>query len=475
DAAVAASAVGAVTMPDCTSLGGDLFALVYDARTQKVAAYNASGAAPRSIDRAAFKGAYPERGAGVATVPGIVAGWGEILEQHGRLSLARALHAATEYASDGFPVSGGLAASIAEKRDLLAQDEACARTFLPRGRALVAGEILQQHDLAETLRSVAHGGADSFYRGAVAERLAGGIRRAGGAITPDDLAAHRTDRPAPLEIAYRGLRVFGQPPVSQGHILLEALSLLESQSPRVLGWGSAELMHFMVEATKVAFADRDTHAGDPRVTGFDARRLLDPAYVARRRGAIGERAAEHTTYLCAVDRDGNAVSLIDSVFNLFGSRTIVPGTGVLLNNRLTGFSLDAASPNVLAGGKRPVHTLNAVLALENGIPRFVWGTPGLHAQVQTNFQLAVGLVDFGFEPQRAIDEPRWRHAGGRGLDVEGRVAEGVRRSLGDRGHKVNVLADFAPITGGASVIAIEPNGSFAGGADPRRDCHAAGY
>ena len=484
DAAVAAAAVSAVVLPDSTSAAGDMFALVYDARTQKVTAFNGSGRAPRSMDRERFRGTFPEQGAVVSTVPGAVAGWADLLAAHGRFSLARALHSAIEYAADGFPVSNGIARAIAEAAPRLAVDEGCARTFLPRGRALGPGEILQQPELAETLRTVAHEGADSFYRGSLAERIAAGVRRIGGEISLDDLAAHTTDRPEPLEITYRGLKVYGQPPVSQGHILLEELAMAEGYDLKGLGWGSAELVHLMVEMKKMAFADRDHYAGDPHAVSFDARRLLEPAFIAARRSALSDKATDggapgallgHTTYICAVDRDGNAVSFIESIFQLFGARAMVPGTGLLLNSRLTGFSLDAGSPNVLAPGKRPVHTLNAVMALENGIPRHVWGTPGAQAQVQTNFQLGVGLIDFGFEPQRAIEEPRWRHTVGKALELEGRFPEGLRSKLAAKGHKIQMLPDWDAGTGGAQIISIEPNGSFAGGADPRRDGHAAGY
>jgi gamma-glutamyltranspeptidase/glutathione hydrolase len=182
-----------------------------------------------------------------------------------------------------------------------------------------------------------------------------------------------------------------------------------------------------------------------------------------------------TTYLAVVDRDGNAVSLIESVFSAFGAACVVPGTGVLLNNRLTGFSLDPRSPNAIAPGKRPVHTLNTVIALDGSMPRFVFGTPGRHAQVQTNFQLGVGLIDFGMDVQRAIEEPRWYHDSGRTLKMERRYPETVRRALAAKGHEVLLLGDWDEVTGGAQAIAIEPNGAFAGGADPRREGYAAGY
>jgi gamma-glutamyltranspeptidase/glutathione hydrolase len=378
-----------------------------------------------------------------------------------------------------------LADAIAEEGERLAHDDEAVQVFGPRGWPS-AGELLQQPDLAAALQLIARDGADAFYRGDLGERFATAIASVGGAIDRADLAAHRTDRREPISIEYRGFRIVGQPPVSQGHILLEELAIAEGLDIRSLEWGSAELIHLMVETKKLTFADRDAHAGDPARVDFDARRLLDAEFVASRRRAVNAKASERseagslmtpadTTYLAVVDRDGNAVSLIESVFSAFGAATVVPGTGILLNNRLSGFSLDPRSPNALAPGKRPVHTLNTVLALEGSIPRFVFGTPGRHAQVQTNFQLAVGLIDFGMDVQQAIEEPRWYHDSGRTLKMERRYPEAVRRAVAAKGHEVAVLGDWDEITGGAQAIAIESNGSFAGGAEPRREGHAAGY
>jgi len=482
DAAVAAAAVCAVAQPHRTSIGGDLFALAYNSTTREVSAYNGSGAAPRTVTRDAFADGFPSEGPRIATVPGVIAAWGDLLRDHGRLGIDRVLAAAIRYADEGFPVSDGLAEAFVDSGARL--DAEAARVFGPRGRFPRAGEILQQPDLANTLREIAASGAESFYTGPLAERMSQAILRAGGAITADDLAAHATDRPPSARVRYRGLDVYGQPPVSQGHILLEELAIAEGLDMSQLPWGSADLVHQLVEVKKLAFADRDAFAGDPRVVRFEVERLLDPVFVSARRRAIPGRASERTdpgvmatdtTYLAVVDRDGNAVSLIESVFSEFGSASVVPGTGVLLNNRLIGFSLDPSSPNVLAPGKRPIHTLNAVIALDGSTPRFVFGTPGRHAQVQTNFQLAVGLIDHGFDVQRAIEEPRWYHESGRALKVESRFSEAARKGLAAKGHDVVLLGDWAEVTGGAQAIAIDENGVFSGGADPRREGNAAGY
>jgi gamma-glutamyltranspeptidase/glutathione hydrolase len=262
------------------------------------------------------------------------------------------------------------------------------------------------------------------------------------------------------------------------------LNVLEGFNLATLGQGSAEAIHLMVEAKKLAFADRDALAGDPAVVPFVPEELFSAAFAARRRAAIGAKAGERvepaalpadTTYLAVVDRDGNAVSLIESVFSAFGAATVVPGTGILLNNRLAGFSLDTRSPNVLAPGKRPVHTLNTVIVLDGATPRFVFGTPGRQAQVQTNFQLAVALIDHGLDVQAAIEAPRWYHETGRTLQLESRFPEQMRRALAAKGHDLHLLGDWAEITGGAQAVAIDANGVFSAGADPRREGYAAGY
>ena len=484
DAAIAAAAVCAVVLPQRTSIGGDVFALVYDASSREVTAYNGSGAAPASLDATAFPRGYDEHGARVATVPGCVAAWGDLLADHGRLGIDRVLAPAIAYATDGFPVSDKLTHAIAAESDRISADDVAAATYSPHGRHPRPGEMLQQPDLAGSLRAIAAEGPEAFYRGALAERIADGIQRLGGWITADDLAAHRTDRKAPIETGYRGLRVVGQPPVSQGHVLLEELAIADGLDLRAMGWGSADQIHTMAEIKKLAFADRDAMAGDPRLVDFDVEELLAGRFVAQRRRAIAGRAAERaepaalpadTTYLAVVDRDGNAVSLIESVFSLFGAATVIPGTGILLNNRLTGFSLDPRSPNALAPGKRPVHTLNAVLVLDGATPRFVYGTPGAQAQVQTNFQLAVALIDHGLGVQEAIEAPRWYHESGRTLKLESRFPEQVRKGLTAKGHELQLLSDWAEVTGGAQVVAIDANGVFSGGADPRREGYAAGY
>lgn len=408
-----------------------------------------------------------------------------MLRDHGRLGLDDVLQDAIELAERGFPVSRRFVEAVRTESSRLSRDPECARLFLRGGAPLQASDVLVQTDLAGSLRAIARGGADEYYRGELAGRISRGIEQLGGGVAAADLEQHRTDRPEPLCVSYNGYEVIGQPPVSQGHVLLEELAIANGWGLGKLAWASPELVHRMIEIKKIAFADRDRLAGDPAFTGFDPRSLLDEASAGPRRMAIGARAQpsysvnddapDNTTYLAVVDRDGNAVSLIESVFRTFGSGAMVPGTGILLNNRLTGFSLDPASPNVLAPGKRPVHTLNAAMALRGGRPAFVFGTPGRHAQVQTNFQVAVGLLDFELGVQEAIEQPRWFHDTGLDVRVERRFPAATISELAARGHRVELLREWSEITGGMQAIAVTPGGTLEGGADPRREGIAVGY
>src|SRR5438876_3621320 len=237
DAAIAAAAVCAVVLPHRAAIAGDVFALVYDASTRQVTAYNGSGTAPAALDPSGLSRGFADHGVTLATVPGCVAAWGDILADHGRLGIDRVLAPAIGYAAEGFPVSNVLSAAIAEEADRIAADETASGTYSPRGRHPRPGEMLQQPDLADSLRAIANGGADVFYRGALAQRIADGIAALGGWLTAEDLAEHRTDRRDPIETAYRGLRVIGQPPVSQGHILLEELAIADGIDLRSMGWG----------------------------------------------------------------------------------------------------------------------------------------------------------------------------------------------------------------------------------------------
>jgi gamma-glutamyltranspeptidase/glutathione hydrolase len=501
DAAICASAVLCVVEPWNSHLGGDAFLVVHDAARKQNTAYNGSGAAPAGASRDAYAaaGGIPVRGMRAATVPGLVSTWYALHERHGRVPFGELLEPAIHYAETGFPAGPRLCRTFAAHADLFAE-----RPDLPAafgvGADVRLGQVIRQPDLARTFKTIVTYGRAAFYTGAIAKHMVRhAIRHAQSHFAFDDLARHRTRVLAPLSVRYRDYTVYGQPPPSQGVILMEELALAEGYDLAALD--PAARAHLLVEIKKLAFADRNARLADPEVVPVPVETLLSPEYVARRRAAIDpERAAEDvvagdlapvgtdTTYFLVADAAGNAVSFIQSIFHAFGSAEVVEGTGIILNNRLTGFSLDPASPNVLAPGKRPAHTLNAWLAThaDDGRLAFVGGTPGGHTQVQTNLQLLVNLVDGGMDPQQAIEAPRWQHmtaggavsteAGGAGvLEIEDRAGEDVIAALRERGHDVQPIGPWAHGSSAQLLAVLPDSGTYALGSDPRCDGHAAGF
>jgi len=466
-------------------MGGDAFALVYRARDGSFTAINGSGAAPRAAE-ALFETGIPQRGPRATTVPGAVAAWADLLERFGTRSLGDVLRPAIQYAREGFPVGDRLARSIASTQGVLASFYTSAAVFLRDGRPPQPGDVLVQADLAESLSMVAERGKEAFYQGELAEALVACSRAQGGLLALEDFAAHRSVWADPVSTFYRDYQVLAQPPVSQAHILLEELNIVEGDDLVALGHNSAPLIHLMVEAKKLAFADRYRYTGDPDFVRVPMEAMLSKAHARRQRARIDpDRAARdpealpvpdtHTTYLAVVDPEGNAISYIQSIFSPFGCGMVAGDTGIVLNNRATGFSLDPASPNVLQPGKRPVHTLGAYMVARSGLPVLVLGTPGASAQVQTVFQLIVDLLDFRMDVQEAIEAPRWRSEGD-DLLLEGRVPTEVRDRLAAMGHRVQPAPDFDPQTGGAQVIKLDhAHGVLHGGADPRREGYALGW
>ena len=498
DAAIATSAVLCVTEPYASHVGGDAFIIVYDAKTRKTTALNASGAAPQSANVEQFPDGIPIRGLSAAAIPGLVDAWATLNGQWGTRSLSELLAPAIDYASNGFPAGCRYSQSFANHASLFPTFPTTLQS-LTGGTLPKPGNVIRQPDLAWTLNQIAEGGRDAFYLGPVAERIVKFSRENGGLFAKEDFAAHRTQVSDPLRTTYRGYTVHGQPPVSQGHILLQELNLVEGFDLAALGPNSTDTIHLQVEAKKLAFADRAAYLGDPKFVSVPMETLLSKEYASQRRKQIDPvRASLHvtagevahdTTYFCVADAEGNAVSFIQSVFWGFGSGVVAKGTGVLFNNRMTGFSLNPFSPNVLAPGKRTAHTLNAYLITRN-TPNsdplaFVGGTPGGDVQVQSNLQVICNVIDFGMNPQEAIEAPRWQHGGQivgaagepsqEALAIEERVPQETRQALAERGHRLEPLGPWAH---GSSyqLIAVHPEtGVYMAGSDPRCDGHAAGF
>ena len=482
DACVAMAAAMVVLSPMQTGMGGDAFLLFYEADTGLVAGIDGSGRAPKSVSVEKLRDLgldeMPERGGLTVTVPGAVRLWEDAVNRFGNQPLARLLEPAWELAENGHPVAEVVARYWEQHEGTLRDNEAATQTFLPGGRPPVAGEIFSQIDLAATLSAVAVGGADAFYRGEIAASIARSTQEAGGYLSEEDLAAHESTFVEPISTDFRGVRVYEIPPPGQGVAALEMLNILEGFEFSSLRPTSAERIHLEVEAKKLAFRDLHYEIGDPEHADVPTEQLLSKDYAASLRDRISpERAAEwrpepalggDTTYLCAVDAEGNGCSFINSLYRGFGSGVVAEGTGVCLHNRSNSFSLEPGHPNAIAPGKRPMHTIIPGLVTREGALWAVFGVMGAAMQPQGHAQLLINLLEYGMDPQEAADHPRHRHEDGV-LLIEGRVPGDEIEKLRALGHRVEVKQDYMIPAGGAQLVRILENGVRACGSDPRKD------
>jgi len=493
DAAIAAAATIAVVYPHMNGIGGDNFWLLYDAGRGALRALNAAGrsAGSATLERyAARDGAVIRARGGPAalTVPGAVSGWWAAhrysAETMGSpITWPALLDDAIIHARDGFPVSAGQRRVTAAATDLF-DDRAPAEvretlwpTYHP---ARLAAAPLVQPDLARTLVGLAEAGGDVFYRGPLAARIAGAAGRAGSPLTEADFAEHTADWVQPLRVRYRQGEAASLPPPTQGFAALAILALLDGFDLRALD--EAEYIHLVVEATKLAFEDRDAVLADPAVVPVDVARCLDSGRLDERRRRMTRRAATplagmppagDTIAIVTADDRGNAVCLIQSLYYEFGSGVIAGDTGVLLQNRGTFFSLDPTHPNRLAPRKRPAHTLIPSMYLVGGRPRLVYGTMGGEGQPQTQAAIVTRVVDRGLEPQAAVEAPRWLLGRTWGesttaLRLEDRFTPGTGEALRARGHDVRLVEAWSDLMGHAQVIRLDAAG-LTGASDPRAD------
>lgn len=487
DAGIALSAVISVVEPGASQLGGDAFLITHHAKTKENLAFNGSGEAGHSAVASAFKDSIDHHGPRSATVPGTVATWFAAHERYGKLSMAEILAPAIRYAEQGFAATRDFAMRI----EFFLKQFPGATFFADMGidTSLVVGDLVIQKDLAKTLKLIALQGRDAFYKGEIADLIVAGTD---GWFNHEDLAKHHTRVEKPLTVDYRGYQVHGQPPPTQGMILMEELLLVEDQNLRDLS--EAQRIHLMVEAKKIGFLDRNEILADPEFIPVDVDRILSKEHIATRRKQIDMTKAwngpegnvlegSDTTYFIVADGEGNAVSWIQSVFHGFGSAFVPKGSGVLLNNRATGFNLDPTHPNFIEPGKRPAHTLNAwTVTNSDGSLAFVGGTPGANIQVQSNFQLIVQLIDLGLDVQESAEAPRWQHligdssdleTGQGQLQIESRFGEEVIAELKALGHDVLVLPEYGHGSA-VQLLQLLPNGTQAWGSDVRVDGQAAG-
>ncbi len=488
DAGIALSAVISVIEPGASGLGGDIFLVTHHAASRENLAFNGSGEAPHGATREAFDGEIPIHGFKAATVPGVVSGWFAAHERYGKLPMEQILAPAIDYAENGFPANEGFVGRI--KWHLEQYPETTLFGDLGISPDLKLGEVVTNKEMAWVLREIIATGRHAFYDGSIAQKLIAGTE---GWFNAEDLAAHKTRVSAPLSIKYRDFLVHGNPPPTQGMILMEQLLIANSFTKSEMS--QADWLHMQVEAKKIAFSDRNAIIADPEITPVDVDSILNASHIAKRAARIDMRKADNrsespaegsdTTYFLVADSEGNAVSWIQSVFHGFGASWVVPGTGMILNNRLTGFNLDPRSPNYIAPGKRPAHTLQAFTVTNpDGSLKYVGGTPGANVQVQTNFQLVTGLIDEGMSVQEVAEAPRWMHLSDPStsavnedikgvLSIESRFGDGVIEDLRGRGHEVVVLPEYGHASS-VQVLEVLPSGAFAIGSDPRAEGHAAG-
>ena len=502
DAALAVAATEAVTLVPLSGLGADSFVLLYEAATGQVTGVNSSGVAATGATADYYRSrgyrTMPIDGPHSISVPGEVAAWEEIHRRFCTKPFPQLLDTAIGYAEEGFPVSPGIGRSFEHAVDKLSKFPASAAIYLTDGIPTGEGDMLANPDLAGSLQQVAQGGADAFYRGPLTKQMVKGLAEAGGLFTESDFADHRAEIYDPITTTYRDHLVYQTRPPSQGFLLLEMLNLVEGFDLSSNPQNSPQSIHLMAEAKKIAYADRNRLAGDPKFIEWPLDELISKDYANRRRTEIdSERAAINaasiqpadrggdTTYFCVADGAGNCVSWIHSLSNAFGSGFVAPGTGVLFNNRAgRGFSLDLGHPNVIEPGKRTMHTLNCYLTLRNGLPAIVGGTPGGDFQVQCGLQILSNLIDYGMDPQEAVEAPRWWSFPGTDpasletppeLRVETGMPAATIKELEALGHQV---APRRPgiYDGKVQLIILDPDsGILKGASDPRGDGQAAAW
>ena len=523
DAAVAAWAVQGLTEPEMTGIGGDMFMLIYLAKTGEVKFINGTGVAPMAatVDFYKGKGGLPSDGILSVSVPGAVAGAELAAKTYGTRPLSELLAPAVDLADQGFPVTEALASAI----------RGSGNKFSPSAKAIwyngaspkVMGDRVVQKDLANTLREIGQNGSAAFYQGPIADKFAAYMKAQGGLIDKTDLAAIKANEDTPIRINYKGIDVYECPPNSQGFVMLQALNILEGMNVRYMRHNSAPYLHAVTESLKLAFADRNKYVADPKFTpNIPMREMLSKEYASMRRGLIDPDKAiageapfgnprspatssqpiayagpgqvpntvitgeenGHTTYLAVIDKDRNMVSVTSSLLSLFGSGHVVEGAGFVLNNRMAYYGLDEDDVNVLRPGKRVRQTINPALALKDGKPYMVFGTPGADTQPQAQLQFFLNVVEFGMNVQQALEQPSivstsfkssyYPHAAEGTLQVPSSLPKHVLDELAAMGHKL----DIRNVRGVGSVkaVVIHPKtGVLMGGVSPTRDSYVMAY
>jgi gamma-glutamyltranspeptidase/glutathione hydrolase len=484
DAAIAANAVLGVTEPMMNGMGGDLFAIYWDAKTGKLYGLNSSGWAPRTltIEHLKAKGAtsMPIAGIDSVTVPGAVAGWHALHERFGHLAWKDLFHSAIFYADEGYPVPEIIAGYWSGSADWLSQDAEAQRLYLPNGKPPSVGQVFQNRDLAKALRLVAQNGPDAFYKGEIAHAILSTSQSLSGTMTAGDLAEFSPEWVEPISTTYRGWTVYELPPNGQGMAALEMLNIMETTTPSPDGPLSVVELHKKIEAMKLAYADLGRYNGDPKFARIPVHGILSKEYAQERAKLIdplkancdvaaGAPPMSDTTYLSVVDREGNIVSLIQSNYEAFGSGVAVRGMGFVLQDRGALFSLDPASPNALAPRKRPFHTIIPAF-MEHGDQHIGFGIMGGANQPLAHAQFVSNVVDYGMNIQAAMGNARFTVSPKRGCNVviESRVSPEVRQKLSAMGHQLDVRREYSTAMGRGQAVMHDSKANVNYGASDAR-------
>ena len=501
DAAIAANATLGLMEPTGCGIGGDLFAIVWDAENGELSGLNASGRSPQLLTLEHFENegleSVPYLGPLAVSVPGAVDGWFELHAKYGRLPMSELLAPAIAYASEGFPLSEIIADGWASNAETRAEYPGFKETYMPNGKAPAKGEVFKNPRLANTYRQIAEGGRDAFYKGEIARKVDSYMTEHGGFLRYDDLAAHKSEWIAPVSTNYRGYDVFELPPNGQGIAALQLLNLLEGYDLKSMGYGSADYIHTLVEAKKVVYEDRAKFYADPDFYDAPVARLISKEYADERRNLIdSDKAADtypagdamletgDTIYMTVADSDGNMISLIQSNYGGMGSGMTPGDLGFMLQNRGALFSLQEGHANVIEPGKRPFHTIIPAFVMKDGKPFMSFGVMGGSIQPQGHVEILVNVIDFGMNIQEAGDAARIRHTGssqptgeimtdGGVVYMESGIGEDVREQLRKRGH--NVATDSIDYGGYQAIRRDNEEGVYYGASESRKDGQAAGY
>lgn len=499
DAAIAANATLGLMEPTGNGIGGDIFVILWDAKTKKLYGLNGSGRSPKSLSLEYFKKnnytSIPSFGALPVSVPGCVDGWFSMHDRFGKMDMKQILNPAIQYARNGFPVSELIAYYMNASAKRLKKYKGFAETYMPNGKMPQKGDVFKNPYLANTLEKIAKGGRDAFYKGDIAKTIAKYMKEQGGFLSYDDLASHKSEWVEPVSINYRGYDVWELPPNGQGTAALQMLNILEEYNIAKMGFGSSEYLHTFIEAKKLAFEDRAKYYCDPNFSNIPLQELISKEYAIERKALInpnksaksypaGELEQGNTIYMTVADKDGNMVSLIQSNYRGMGSGMTPDELGFVLQDRGELFSLEEGHANVFEPGKRPFHTIIPAFITKDGKPFISFGLMGGAMQPQGHAQIVVNLIDFKMNLQEAGDAARIRHDGssqptggkmtdGGWVNLESEISYQTIRELLQKGHKIKY--DMGGYGGYQAILYDEERDVYFGASESRKDGQAAGY